>query len=186
MRGLAIPGTIGVVRSPLRPWLLITPLSLLGVLGGHELAYSLSRTPHQELHAYLSHLPGVCLILAVLTLVGASLVERGARIALWPFPAVAITGFVVQEHAERIAHTGSVPFLFDRPVFVVGLGIQLVVAIVAFLFARLLIRVVGSVDARSGRAFGSGLIEIEFASVPPARSVRLVRAGRSRAPPVAS
>jgi hypothetical protein len=185
VRGLAIPGTIGVVRSPLRPWLLITPLSLLGVLGGHELTYLLTRTPQRELHEYLGHLPEVCLLLALLTLIGASLVERGARIVLWPFPAVAITGFVVQEHVERIAHTGSVPFLLDSPAFVVGLGIQLVVAIIAFLCARLLIRVVGSVDARNGRAFGSGLIEIEFAPVTPARSVRLVRAGRSRAPPIA-
>lgn len=172
------------MRSPLRPWLLITPLSALGVLGGHELAYSLTRTPQQEFHGYLSHLPGACLLLALLTLLGASLVERGARIALWPFPAVAITGFVVQEHLERVAHTGSVPFLLDSPVFVAGLGIQAVVAIIAWLCARLLIRVVGAADAWRRRAFGVGLLEVAFAPVTPMRVVRLARAGRSRAPPI--
>jgi hypothetical protein len=174
------------MRSPLRPWLLVTPLSSLGVLAGHELAYSVTRTPQEELHGYFNHLPELLLLLAVLTLLGASLVERGARIALWPFPAVAIAGFVVQEHAERLAHTGSVPFLLGSPVFLVGLGMQIVVAIAAWLCARILVTAVGSTGHPRRRASRVGLIEVAFAPVGEMRASRLARTSRSRAPPVTS
>lgn len=171
------------MRSPLRLWLLIAPLSLLGVLTGHELAYSLTRTPHEELHGYFDHLPELVLLLAVLTLLGASLVERGTRIALWPFPAVVIAGFVVQEHAERLAHTGSVPFLLDSPVFLVGLGLQIVVAIAAWLCARILVSAIGSAGHPRSRASRVGLIGVAFAPVGEMRASRLARSSRSRAPP---
>lgn len=172
------------MRSPVRLWLLITPLSALGVLAGHELAYRLTRTPQQELHGYLGHLPELGLLLALLTLLGASLVERGARIALWPFPALAITGFVVQEHVERVAHTGSVPFLLDKPVFLIGLGLQAVVAIAAWLCARLLVRVVGSTDVPQRRV-GVALAEVTFAPLVLPRAAHPAGASRPRAPPVA-
>ena len=119
------------------------PLATLGVLAGHEIAYALTRTPHEELHGYMSHLPQVALVLTLLSLVGASFVERGSRLALWPYPAVAIVGFVAQEHVERVVHDGSVPFLLDKPFFAVGLAVQVVVAIVVWLIARLLVRIVG-------------------------------------------
>lgn len=174
------------MRSPLRPWLLIAPLSSLGVLAGHELAYSVTRTPREDLHGYFNHLPGLVLLLAVLTLLGASLVERGARIALWPFPAVVISAFVVQEHAERLAHTGSVPILLGSPVFVVGLGFQVIIAIAAWLCARVLVSAIGSTGHPRSRAPRVGLIEVAFAPVGEVRALRLARTGRSRAPPVAS
>lgn len=144
------------MRRPLRPWLLVVPLGTLGVLTGHEIAYALTSTPHDELHGYLSHLPQVALLLSVLALVGASFVERGRRLALWPFPAVAIAGFVVQEHVERVVHDGSVPFLFDRPFFLVGLAVQVLVAVAAWLLARLLVRLVGS-PARERRDVGDAV-----------------------------
>jgi hypothetical protein len=172
-----------VVRSPLRPWLLITPLSAVGMLVGHELAYAVTRTPQAGLHGYLGHLPEICLFLVLFTLVGASLVERGSRIVLWPFPAVVIAGFVVQEHVERIVHSDSVPFLLDNPVFGIGLGIQVVVAVAAWLCARLLIRVVGSTSAPRRRALRVRLVEISFAPLAPMRAIRLARGSRSRAPP---
>ncbi len=137
-------------RCCLTPWLLVIPLGTLGVVAGHEIAYAATGTPHAELHGYMSHLPQVALLLTLLSLVGASFVERGSRLALWPFPAVAMIGFVAQEHVERLAHTGSVPFLFDKPFFLVGFGMQTLVAIVAWRFARLLVRVVGR--APSSRA----------------------------------
>ena len=132
-------------------WLLVVPLSGLGVIAGHELAYSLTRTPHEEVHGYLTHAPQLAVMLTVLAIIGAVFVERGSRIALWPFPALALSGFVLQEHLERIAHGGSVPFLLDKPFFLVGLALQLVVAVAAWLVARLLVRVVGRSSARRFR-----------------------------------
>ena len=94
------------MRHPLRPWLLVVPLGTLGVLAGHEIAYGLTRTQREALHGYLNHLPTIALLLTILALLGASFVERGRRLVLWPFPAVALGGFVGQEHLERIAHDG--------------------------------------------------------------------------------
>ena len=135
------------MRHARRPWLLVVPLGTLGVLLGHEIAYGVTRAPHEALHGYLNHLPTIALLLTILALVGASFVERDRRLALWPFPAVAISAFVAQEHIERIAHEGSIPFLLDQPVFLVGLGVQALVALAAWLAARLLVRMVGRVAA---------------------------------------
>lgn len=131
------------MRRCRRPWLVAVPLATLGVLAGHALAYWITGTPAGQIHGYLSHLPHVALLLAVLSVGGASLVERGERLALWPFPAVVVAGFVVQEHVERLAHDGSVPFLLDKPFFVVGLAVQALVAVAVWLLARLLLRLVG-------------------------------------------
>lgn len=124
-----------------RAWLLVVPIAALGVLGGHELAYAVTRTPRAELHGYLVHAPQVTLVLTALSVLGAALVRRGGRLALWPFPAVAITGFVAQEHLEQLQHGGSVPLLLNRPVFLVGVLIQSLVALAVWLLARLLLRV---------------------------------------------
>ena len=94
-----------------------------------------------ELHGYLAHAPQVALVLTVLSVVGASFVTRDARLALWPFPAVAVTGFVTQEHLEQLQHGGTLPFLLDRPVFLVGVLLQGVVALFAWLVARVFLRV---------------------------------------------
>lgn len=64
------------------PWLLVLPLGAVGVLAGHQVAYALSGAAHQELHGYVSHLPQAALLLTILSLVGASFVERCDRLAL--------------------------------------------------------------------------------------------------------
>lgn len=171
------------VRRSLRPWLVVAPLATFGVLVGHEIAYALSRTPYEDLHGYMAHLPQVGLLLALLSLVGASFVERGQRLAMWPFPAVAIAGFVAQEHVERLAHSGSLPFLLDKPFFLIGLGIQSVVAIAAWLLARLLVRIVRSAEPRTGRGLGYAVDPPLPAHVPPI-CVRLPGARRPRGPPI--
>lgn len=133
----------------LRAWLVIVPLSTLGALGGHRAAYALTGTAGGELHGYLHHAPQAILLLVILALVGAALVERGARVVLWPFPVVVLLGFVLQEHLERLSHTGSVPFLLDQPVFLVGTALQAIVALAAWLVARLLVRTLGRSGARA-------------------------------------
>jgi hypothetical protein len=119
--------------------MLVVPLAALGMLGGHELAYGITRTPRGPVHEYLTHLPRIALVLLLLSLVGALFVERGSGAALWPFPVVALASFVVQEHAERLEHASALPFLLDEPFFMVGLIVQCLVALVAWLVARLLV-----------------------------------------------
>lgn len=143
------------MRRSLRPWLVVVPLATFGVLAGHEIAYALSRTPHGDLHGYMSHLPQVALLLALLSLVGASFVERGHGLTLWPFPAVVLVAFVAQEHLERLAHGGSVPFLLGEPVFLVGLAVQAVIAIAAWLLARMLVQIVGTTKTGTSATYDS-------------------------------
>lgn len=154
---------------------------MLGILVGHELAYALTSTSTEQVHGYLDHVPQVALVLIVLSFVGSAFVSRGARLALWPFPAVAVTGFVAQEHLERLQHDGSLPFLLDRPVFLVGILIQCVVAFLAWVIARLLLRVL---DARTplmrlAPVWSCPCERCESASA----SARTSGGGRPRAPP---
>lgn len=172
------------MRSPLRPWLLVVPLGTFGVLAGHQLAYALTGTSQQEIHGYLDHLPEVALLLTVLSVIGASFVERGSRLALWPYPAVTVVGYVAQEHLERLADSGSVPLLLDKPFFLVGLVLQVLVAIVAWWLAQLLVRLVGSTEAaRSSRTRGG--VEPRAGIDSGAPRGALACSGGPRAPPLA-
>lgn len=170
------------VGHPVRLWLLVVPIATLGVLAGHELAYSLTSTPRDELHRYMSHLPQVALLLALLSIVGALFVERGHRLALWPFPAVVMVAFIAQEHIERLAHTSSVPFLLDKPFFLVGLAAQTVVALAAWLLARLLLRIVRRPESDRRRGVRDR-IELSLPSGEVSDCATLTGERHSRAPP---
>src|SRR3990172_8727238 len=67
--------------------------------------------------------------------------RRGRAPAAWPFAAVALGGFAVQEHLERLVHTGEPPLLVTWPVFLLGLALQLPFALAAYLVARALLHV---------------------------------------------
>jgi hypothetical protein len=167
----------------LRAWLVVVPLSTLGALGGHRAAYALTGTGGGELHGYLHHAPQVVLLLLVLSLLGAALVERGARVVLWPFPVVVMLAFVLQEHVERLSHTGSFPLLLDQPVFLVGIALQAIVALAAWLVARLLVRALGHAGTRPLL-----LRPVRELVAPPIteafRPVRAGLLGSCRAPPL--
>ena len=57
-------------------WLVVSPVVAAGVLTGHWLAYRLTATPTDPLHAYLEHAPQVLLILTVAALILAALGTR--------------------------------------------------------------------------------------------------------------
>jgi len=134
-----------------RAWLVVGPAVIAGVLAGHELAYSVTGTREGPTHDYLAHMPQVLLILVVLGLVTARI---GARIRLppvWQLPVVAVATFVVQEHVERLVHTGGVPFILTTPVFLVGVVLQLPIAALAWLLTRSVLEAL-AVPGRAGPA----------------------------------
>lgn len=121
-------------------WLLVTPLAGVGVLAAHAAAYAVTGVGLEEEHGYLEHAPQVTGLLASLALVALALQERSLRprSAWWVAP-IAPLGFTCQEHLERLAHTGQLPFLLTSPTFLVGLAFQLPVAAVCILLVRRLI-----------------------------------------------
>ena len=140
----------GMARR-LLAWLLVTPLAAAGALAAHALAYRLTGTSPGPAHDYLEHGPQVVAVLASLGLVGLALQERSSsRHSTWWFAPLAPLGFACQEHVERLAHTGHMPWLLTTPVFLLGLLLQLPVALTCVLVVR---RVAGTL-AGLGRPRG--------------------------------
>ena len=130
-------------------WALATPIAAAGVLVTHALAYRLTGARMGQVHEYLAHAPQVVFLLASLALLGLALQERSLNGAsVWWFAPLAPLGFAAQEHVERLAHTGELPWLLTSPTFLLGLALQLPVALVCVLVVR---RVGGSL-ATPGRA----------------------------------
>jgi hypothetical protein len=134
--------------------LVAIPLALASWLGAHCLAYWLvSPGAEHEMgmhaehgHAWLGYGPalavwGLTVVLAGLVLcVGGGL--RGHRSAGPPIRLFALlppVGFAVQEHAERLIASGTLPHdLVVEPTFLVGLALQLPFALAALLITRAL------------------------------------------------
>jgi hypothetical protein len=131
-----------------RAWLVVSPVIAAGVLVAHALAYRLTSTPTDPFHEYLAHAPQVLLLLALSGLALAGFGPRRDAPPAWVFPLVGIATFVAQEHVERIVHGGSVPILVTTPVFLVGLVLQVPVALVAWVLARRLLAVVAEQGPR--------------------------------------
>ena len=134
-------------------WALVTPVSAAGILGAHDLAYALTGTDPGAMHGYLAHAPQVVAVLATVGLLLLALQERGVgRRSFASFALLAPLGFACQEHLERFAHTGEMPWLVTTPSFLVGLALQVPVALLCFAVA---LRVAGSLKglrvARPGR-----------------------------------
>lgn len=126
-----------------RAWLAVSPVVAAGVFVAHSLAYRLTGTPSAPLHSYLAHVPQVLLVLALAGLVIGGV---GARLDAPPvraFPLAALATFVVQEHVERIVHGGELVSLVTTPAFLVGVALQVPVALVAWALARWLLAAVG-------------------------------------------
>lgn len=184
-------------------WLSTAPLMFAGLIAGHQLAYRLVYSDaharadalDRSGHAYLGYVPlaltvSLGLLLAGLALQTAAEYRGERRLALSPLivllPPIA---FVVQEFAERIAHTGHVPWtVVVQPAFLLGVAFQLPFALAALLIGWLL-------DS-AARAVGRALRElpqpafatfvanpVRVAAVP--RTAGLARGYGERAPPFA-
>jgi hypothetical protein len=119
-----------------RAWLVLGPVVVAGVLVGHGLAYRITGTAEGPEHDYLTHVPQVLLVLVVVGLAGAGLGARTRLPETWQLPATGMATFVAQEHLERLAHTGTVPFLLATPAFLVGLLLQIPIALLAWVLTR--------------------------------------------------
>ncbi len=136
---------ISAMARRMLAWLLVTPLAAVGVLAAHAAAYAVTGSEPGPEHDYLGHAPQVAALLATLALLGLALQERSLRprSVRW-FAPIAPLGFVCQEHLERLAHTGELPWLLTTPTFLVGLALQLPVAVACVLLVR---RVTGTLEA---------------------------------------
>ncbi len=130
-------------------WLVVSPVVAAGVLTGHWLAYRLTATPSEPLHAYLEHAPQVLLLLTVAAVILAALGECVSAPPLRAFPLVGLATFVLQEHLERLAHGGGLPVLLTSPAFVIGLALQVPFALAAWALARWLLGLVGEAILRT-------------------------------------
>lgn len=130
--------------------LLALPLAVLGSLTAHDLAYRLVAGPaHDHLleetgHGYLEHAwPVIGALAALLTagVVVGLLGRRGPTVPARTIGLVPILGFVLQEHLERLAHTGAFPTgTVLEPTFVAGLVLQLPFALLALGLAAAILR----------------------------------------------
>ena len=132
-------------------WLAVSPIVAAGVLVAHALAYRLTGTPTGSLHSYLDHAFQVLLVVAFVGLVIAGLASRRSTVAAWPFPVAALATFAAQEHVERLVHTGELPWLFESPVFLVGLLLQVPVALVVWALAHWLLGALTEIRLRRPR-----------------------------------
>jgi hypothetical protein len=121
-------------------WALVTPVAAAGVLATHALAYRLTGSPLGPTHDYLAHVPQVVIVLASLALLGLGLQDRSlSRLSPWWVAPLAPAGFACQEHIERLVHTGQMPFLLTSPTFLLGLALQVPVALVCVVLVRLVL-----------------------------------------------
>lgn len=183
-------------------WLSTAPLMFAGLIAGHLLAYRLAYSnAHARAdalarsgHAYFGFVPlalevslGVLLAgLAFQALAG----FKGETRRPLASPLIVLLpplAFVVQEFAERIVHTGQIPWtVVAEPAFLLGLAFQLPFALAALLIAWAL----DSAACAIGRAL-SALDLPEFPVFVPApvravavpRTAGLARGYGERAPP---
>jgi hypothetical protein len=183
-------------------WLLTLPLTGGGVFVAHQLSYR-AVEPHthgraslleETGHGYFEYLPLAAAFGASLLLVATALIvaraHRGAaaaRLRIWPFAVLPPLVFAVQEHAERVVHTGEIPLSAAfEPTFVLGLLLQAPFALIAFLLAGALL----AVAERIGGLLASGAPATTLTILVPrprhaalARRRVLARGWAGRAPP---
>jgi hypothetical protein len=166
-------------------WLVVLPFAAASVLLGHWIAYGVVGDPSDDLHGYLAHAPQVVLVLATLALLGLATDARVRRRSMAPLAGLATVAFVVQEHLERLIHTGELPFLLTSPVLWLGIVLQIPIGLAIWWLAR---RVAEDL-ATSARRNVPRLSAFAVPLVPPAAKRIAAPACESRSgrgPPVIS
>ncbi len=154
------------MRRGLIAWVSTLVLAVVGTQLAHALAYRLTTPDAHDRgqlltatgHGYLTYAPlalalGFGVLVAVLLAeVRAAARRRGTQACAWRFAFVAPVVFAAQEHLERLAHDGAIPWSTAlQGTFLAGLALQLPFALAAYLLARLLLSM--------ARALGRRLID---------------------------
>ena len=179
-------------------WALTVPLLLGGIEAAHALAYRLvypqlhARVLLATGHAYLAWLPvllGLSGALALVALVAAGIDAAHGRsprdLPAWAFAVVPPVAFVLQEVLELSLHLGTFGWrAILAPTFLPGLALQLPLALLAYVAARLLLRTA----ERLGRALAPLRLASLLELAPEVRVeelfVRIAATSRtSRGPP---
>jgi hypothetical protein len=136
-------------------WMLAASLATLGSIWAHTITYRIvapNDLAHRQLlartgHGYLEHAPLVvgllvaCVVIGLALRAAAAFSDRphGSRPA-WPFAALPIVLYAVQEHLERTVQLDSFPLTaMLEPTFLVGVLLQIPFALAALLLARALL-----------------------------------------------
>jgi hypothetical protein len=181
-------------------WLVAVPLILAGTQLAHTVAY---RLVYPQAHARLLHLlatghtyaawlplalgiAAACVLVSlVLTAADASLGRASRPMPAWAFGVLPPLAFAAQELLELSFHTGTFAWqAVLAPTFLPGLLLQLPVGVLAYVAARLLLRVA----ERIGRALSSlapqGRRRAGGAAAPASlRGVLAASSQLARAPP---
>jgi hypothetical protein len=139
-------------------WLLALPLSAIGMLVAHQLAWEVASHDHGANgdHGYLQYGAIFAALAAGTVIVAAATqlirVSRGSDIASSPsarvFAVIPIVAFVLQEHLEHLVFSRELEVTyFLSPPFLLGLALQLPFALAAMVVARLILGLVKEVVA---------------------------------------
>jgi hypothetical protein len=132
----------------------------------------------------------VVLLAAGASLFGRARALRRLRTPIWLFALLPPAGFAIQEHLERLIHTGSVPYGASfETVFLVGIVLQLPFALAAYLAARALVTLAVAVVERLRAVYRPRLVSLSLTAPMSVRlhapRERLLAGGLGgRAPPV--
>lgn len=185
------------MRPPRR--FLVAALAFGGLVGGHALAYALvAPDPHVHTsllaetgHRYFDWLvvPAVALFVAALVAAGARRWQtsgpdrRAGRLALRLTP-LQVAGFLILEAGERVLQGGSPAIILGEQAVVVGVFVQVLVALAAALLVVLVSEVAATGTASgvlSARPMGASS---PLSSAPFVLRLRPATGGASlRAPP---
>jgi hypothetical protein len=149
-------------------WLVALPLVLVGSQIAHGTAYWWAY-PNASLrasvldrsgHSYLAYAPAVLALAAAVELLALGVTafdathRRPSRaLPAWLFAVLPLLAYTLQEHLERLLHSGSFPWWTALdPTFWRGAVLQVPVGLAAWLVARLLLRTAAAVGRRLGAA----------------------------------
>lgn len=148
------------VRGRRAAWLVAGSLGLVGSQVAHALAYRIAapddgartRLLAETGHAYQDLLPAGMAFLTVAAALGLVGTARSGRAARPPafraFAAFPLAFFACQEHIERLFETGAFPWDAGlEKTFLLGLALQLPLALTAYALARALVRVTAALVA---------------------------------------